>query len=92
MNGDNLHKLNLSIRLAWSRGTLKAIAVAVVVATGALWKFWDHIAGLLATAPLAAFIAALALFSATYANPAGDSFALDASRHSVTTDYEGFRR
>ena len=87
MNGDNLHKLNVTIRLAWSRGTLKAVAVAAVMAAGALWKFWDHIAALLATAPVAAFVAVLSLFSANYVHSAGDSLPFDASRHSLSRGY-----
>ena len=87
MNGGKFHRFRVTLGVDWSPGTLKAIAVAAVMAAGALWKFWDHIASLLATAPVAAFIAVLALFSANYANSAGDSLPFDASRHSLSRGY-----
>ena len=60
MNGDKFHKFRVTLGVTWSPGTLKAIAVAVLMAVGGLWKFWDHIASLLPSTPVWALVALLA--------------------------------
>ena len=60
MNGEPEHKVEVTIRGAWSRGTLKLI-LALLTGAGGLFAFWDKIAPLFATAPVWLFIAVFAL-------------------------------
>lgn len=61
MTGDNQHKFEVTARLAWTKGTLKAVVAAVLAAVGGLWHFWEPLTSWLSSAPVWAFAALLAL-------------------------------
>ena len=79
--GHDPNTIRVDLRLAWSKGAPRLVLAAVVVAAGGVLAFLDRVVeALLPMAPVAAFMAILAV-SPTYDTPVKGSDGLQLPAH-----------